>query len=181
MAKMRLAINMNTLKTGAKVAGYVGAGAVAAKVGGRLADRLSGSIANFSAKSENNRALVDGGAGLLLSGLVLLVVAKAASPKKAAAAAPFVVGGVVLGAAGPLVADKITDGISNALSGLLPASSSAGTPGGLYFSERQGLAGEMPGGLFAEPRRGLAGVLPAPGGLFPTIYQGSFIGGELPR
>lgn len=176
--KMRLAINGKTLKQAAMVAGVTGVGAVAAKVGGRIATRLSAGVAKFAATNANNNAVVEAGAGLVLDAGILLAVAKLSKggTAKAAKMAPFMAGGTILAAVAPVVAGKVVDGVTGIFDKVLPAA------GGFYANPYQGLAGELPaaGGLYGEPALGLAGELPMAGGLASAFYgNGARIPGEL--
>lgn len=191
MKKYRFAINATNVKSAVKAGAAVGVGAVAADVGGRVLRKLSPSIDAFAAQSPGREAAVTLGGGALVSTLLLFIVAKL-KPSMAAPVAPFLFGGAVLRAAGPLVESGITSAMEGAANLILPegkkfpkagdAVINMSPAGGLWAAN--GLGGELPraGGLWAEPARGLGGELPRAGGLYPALMGGgAYIGGELPR
>lgn len=189
MQKQRMALNLKVVSQGAKVAAVVGAGAVAAKVGGRAVMRLSSGATSYALDTANggknaarNTALVEAGAGLAVDAVVLLLVGKVAKqPQMAKAMAPFLVGGTLMAAAAPVVADRVVDAIDGVMAKLTPgkAPPPAGYygPGGFYADPAEGLAGALPGGMYGEPALGLAGALP--GGIWAEQRGQPFIGGSL--
>lgn len=154
MNKLSLPINSATLKSGAKVAAYVGAGAVLAQAGSALAKRGLQSVADFANKDATNEAIVDTVAGVALSAAGLAVYGAVTSPAKAKAAAPFVLGGAVISAWAPVVAPHVAGAIESFVSTILPSS----TPPGGYYRER------FPGGRsqMDVPRIGGASSMDVP-------------------
>lgn len=118
---MKNPLNKKVLMTGARVAGYVGAGAIAAQLGSHAVKRLSTGAATFAAKSPYNEAAVDLGAGLLGAALAFMVASKL-KMKGAAGAAALFAAGAGLSAVAPIAKVEIVDRISAALDKALPAS-----------------------------------------------------------
>lgn len=137
--------NKANVKSGVKVAAYVGAGAVLAQAGSAMLKRASASIASYAAQGPNQEMAVDLGAGLVGAGVGLFALGKLKSPAAARAAAPFVVAGVVVSAAAPVVAPMIASGIDR----LVGMVGGGPAPGG-YLDNVVPMRRAMPGGLDAS-------------------------------
>lgn len=170
---MKLAINKKTLVQSLKVGGLVAGGVVAAKAGGALLRKVD-AVAAFAAKSPARAAVVDAAGGLLLSGLVIAGLAAAGKSKIAAQTAPFLMGGAVMAALGPVVVDKVVAKAEE----MVAAIGKAKPSGRVIRLAAPAAGGDFPGGL--APRR-LAGVAlggNVPGGLFAGRRGGVAVGGR---
>lgn len=142
--KMNQIVNKRQLKTAAKVAAYVGAGAIAAQVGSRAVKSVSPTIAGFAAKSPYNEAGVDLAAGLLAAAAGHFI-AKKAKLSGAGGAGALMASGAMLSAFGPLVGAPIADAINGVIDRVLP--------GGGY------MRGAYPGALAGYDVPALPGAL----------------------
>lgn len=180
-------INKKSLMGGAKVAGVVGVGAVAAKVGGYALMRASTTIAEFATKSDRNAAIVEavGGAAVAAAGTAAAVALKVVRPATALRAGPFMLGGIVLVTALPRLIDMISEKVAAAVDKVVGMVK----PGGSFFDmprlmrNRVGALLAPVGGLIAREADGIAlgGELARAGGLYPDTGRGPRVGGELRR
>jgi hypothetical protein len=169
-----LKFDRKTAMQAAKVAGAVGAGAIAADVGGRLVRGMSTTAAGFAARSDLHMAATDLVGGVLVGGVALAALSFSKRMRPLAAKlTPFVLGGVVMRAVARPIGGKVAGAIDGVIARVMPAST-VEKAGGLFANPAEGLAGELPaaGGLWGDPTQGLAGELPVAGG-------SNVIGGEL--
>lgn len=124
----------------------VGAGAVAAQVGGAIAKAASPAVDGFAAKSAMHEAAVDGFAGGVVDVGLTAGVGMWKGAAAAAAAAPLLLIGTAVSALAPAVAPKFAQLADKAVGLLFPARAPT-TPGG-YVDNRN-----------------IGGLLPAPGGV----------------
>jgi hypothetical protein len=134
MKAMKL-INKKQIKTSARVAAYVGAGAIAAQAGSSIVKRASPSVAAFAAASPYKEAAVDLAAGVVAAALGHALATKIKAPGAGAAGA-LMLAGAMASSVAPLVMPAITSSIDKMITKILP-----GTPGGYYGR------GTMPGAL----------------------------------
>jgi hypothetical protein len=160
---MKIALTKQALKSAAMTVAPVGAGILAARIGGTLARRI-GPVATFAAGGEMQSAVVDGlaGAAVVLVAAPLGAKALKAAPEKVAAGMGA---GVLLAVLAPTLGARIFDAIDNALDSL--PGMGASVPGGSVFYMPEA----MPGGILADggPSSAYANsrqiTLTAPGGM----------------
>ena len=126
----KLPFNKRTLKTAAKVAGFVGVGAIAAQAGSEAVKRGSTYVRDLAARSPAYEAAVDAVCGLIAAGLAHIALKKL-KVRGAAAAGPLMFGGAIASAVGPMVLPRVMPMIDGFLNRLLPGA----PPGGAYFRQ----------------------------------------------
>lgn len=164
-----LKLDRRTAMQAAKVGAAVGAGALAADLGGRILRGVSPTVAAFAAGGDLQAASVDLAGGVVIGGVALAALTFAAKKGPLAAKlAPFIFGGVVMRAAARPLGSRIAGAMDGIVGRFAPKVPKAA---GLLADPARGLGGELaiPAGLWAEPTAGVGGELPMPAGFSGRI------------
>lgn len=119
--KIKIIPDARTLKTAGRVAGFVGAGAVASQLSSNALQNALPSVGGFAARGPYHRAAVDVGVGLVAAGVAHIVLTKL-KIGGASKAGALLATGAIIAAAAPIVRDQVMP----ALSGMLPMAKPAG-------------------------------------------------------